>query len=109
MATKNEGLENLFDVIGEILAFLTIALYAALIIDANWEFIPKDGKLYEILLICRMYASLALIIVVGLEATVKRSLIIRLIFYVLAAVVIIFSFFPDTWDSITTSIGAFIC
>lgn len=97
---KNEGLEKALDLLGEILAFLTIALYAVLIVNANWNFIP-EGTFYNILLVARSYASLAVVAVVGLECVVKRNFIIKLIFFILLAVVIIFQFFPGTWANIT--------
>lgn len=97
---KNEGLEKFLDILGEILAFLTIALYAVLIVNANWTFIPQ-GTFYNILLVAKTYASLAVVAVVGLECVVKRNFIIKLIFFVLLAVVIIFQFFPGTWANIT--------
>lgn len=101
---KNAGLEKLFDFLGELLAFLTIALYAVLIVDASFHFIP-EGTVMDILLICRTYASLALIIVVGLEAVVKRSFLVRLVFYILVAIVIIFQFFPGTWEQLLGYVG----
>ncbi len=103
MSEKNEKLEKVLDVLGEILAFLTIALYAVLIVNGTWEFIPQ-GNIYNILLIAKNYAALAVVIVVGLEAVIKRSFIIKLLFIILVAVVIIFQFFPGTWDSIVQMI-----
>ncbi len=97
---KNEGLEKILDVLGEILAFLTIALYAVLIVNANWTFIPQ-GTFYNVLLVAKNYASLAVVAVVGLECVIKRNFIIKLLFFVLLAVVIIFQFFPGTWANIT--------
>ena len=41
-------------------------------------------------------------IVVGLEAIVKRGFILKLIFIILLAIVIIFQFFPGTWANFTT-------
>lgn len=100
MSENNNGLEKFLDVIGEILAFLTIALYAVLIINANWTFIP-EGTFYNVLLVAKTYASLAVVAVVGLECIVKRNFIIKLLFFVLLAIIIIFQFFPGTWENIT--------
>lgn len=100
---KNEGLEKFLDILGEILAFLTIALYAVLIINANWSFIP-EGNLYNILQIAKSYAALAVVAVVGLECVVKKGFLIKLIFFALLAVVIIFQFFPGTWENITAAL-----
>lgn len=101
MANKNEGLEKFLDIFGEILAFTTVALYAVLIINATWPFIPQ-GTFLNILLVAKNYASLAVVAVVGLEAVVKRGFVIKLIFIILLAIVIIFQFFPGTWANFTT-------
>ncbi|MBQ9792140.1 MAG: hypothetical protein IJW32_00130 [Clostridia bacterium] len=101
MANKNEGLEKILDTVGEILAFITVALYAVLIVNATWTFIPQ-GTFFNILLIAKNYASLAVVVVVGLEAVVKRGFILKLIFIILLAIVIIFQFFPGTWANFTT-------
>ncbi|MDD4292048.1 MAG: hypothetical protein PHX51_07445 [Clostridia bacterium] len=96
---RNEGLEKFFDVLGELLAFLTLALYICLIIDANWQFIPR-GTLYDVLQIAKVYAPLILVGIVGFEATIKRNILIRLLFYAMVAVIVIFMFFPATWTMI---------
>lgn len=101
MANKNEGLEKILDTLGEILAFVTVALYAVLIVNATWTFIPQ-GTFLNILLVAKNYASLAVVAVVGLEAVVKRGFILKLIFIILLAIVIIFQFFPGTWANFTT-------
>lgn len=101
MSDKNEKLEKILDTVGEILAFITVALYAVLIVNATWTFIPQ-GTFFDILLIAKNYASLAVVVVVGLEAVVKRGFILKLIFIILLAIVIIFQFFPGTWANFTT-------
>ena len=101
MANKNEGLEKILDTLGEILAFITVALYAVLIVNATWTFIPQ-GTFLNILLVAKNYAALAVVAVVGLEAIVKRGFILKLIFIILLAIVIIFQFFPGTWANFTT-------
>lgn len=101
MSDKNEKLEKILDTLGEILAFITVALYAVLIVNATWTFIPQ-GTFFDILLIAKNYASLAVVVVVGLEAVVKRGFILKLIFIILLAIVIIFQFFPGTWANFTT-------
>lgn len=99
MSEKNKDLEKTLDIVGEVLAFLTIALYAVLIINATWSFIP-EGTFLNVLLVAKTYAGLAVVAIVGLEAVVKQNFLIRLLFLVLLAVVIIFQFFPGTWQNI---------
>jgi len=94
-----KGLSGFFDVLGEILAFLTIVVYGLFVINANWPFIDNPDIL-NILAMIRFYAPLALVCIVGLEFAVKRSLIVQIVVYALIAAVIIFQFFPGTWDSI---------
>lgn len=100
MDKKTEKIEKVFDILGEILAVLTIVLYVVLIINANWSFIPK-GVFLNILMVIKNYAALAVVLIVGLEAIVKRGFIFKLAFLLLVAVVVIFQFFPGTWDMLT--------
>lgn len=93
-------LEKIFDILGEICAVLTVALYAVLIINANWTFIP-EGLFLDILLVIKNYAALAVVLIVSFEAMVKRGFIFKIIFLVLLAVIILFQFFPGTWANIT--------
>ncbi|NCA66510.1 MAG: hypothetical protein EOM87_00445 [Clostridia bacterium] len=103
--TKGKGIEKLFDFLGEVLALITVIVYAVLIINANWSFIPADHIIYTIFVAVKTYGLLALLTIVGLEAVVKRNFVIKIVFLLLIAVVIVFQFFPGTWDSITGAIG----
>ncbi len=91
--------EKLFDILGEILAVVLVITYALLIVDANFNFIP-EGTIMNILEILRTYGSLALVGVVGLEAISKRNLIFKIIFLALMALIVIFLFFPGTYDNL---------
>ena len=92
------GLTKFFDIIGEILAVLTITLIAFLYINANFDFIT-DASLINLLTRIREYMILATIIVVGLEFSVKRNFLFFLIFAALSAVAVIFGFFPASIPS----------
>ena len=100
MNKKTQIMEKVFDILGEILAVLTIALYAVLIINANWSFIP-EGKILDILLVIKNYAALVVVLIVGFEAMVKRSFVFKVLFLLVLALIIIFQFFPGTWENIT--------
>ena len=89
-------LEKVFDVLGEILAFVTAVVWVLVIIDQNFPFLPQ--KMVDIFNISKTWLLLALVAVVGLEATIKRNIIVRIFFYLLLAVLIIFHFFPGTYD-----------
>lgn len=91
--------ESLWDVLGEILAVVLVITYALLIIDSNFNFIPT-GIITNILSIIRTYGSLALIGVVGLEAIAKRNFIIQIIFVLLMVLIVIFLFFPGTYQNL---------
>lgn len=91
-------LEKLFDVLGELIAFFAVVIFAALIINATFNFLPET--VLNIFKVCQTFAGLALIGVVGLEAVIKRCFLIRIIFYILLAICIIFMFFPGTWDNL---------
>ena len=102
MGNKNEKLEKTLDLLGEILGFLTVALYAILIINGTWQFIP-EGNLYNILIVAKNYAALVVVAIVGLEAAVKRGFIFKLAFLILLAIIVIFQFFPGTWANIAAN------
>ena len=89
-----KNLSKVLDVLGEILAVLTIAFAAFLYLDGTLNFLTDDN-LVSLLWTIREYMMLGTIIIVGLEFAVKRSFAFFVIFVVLAAVAVIFSFFPD--------------
>ncbi len=91
-------LEKVFDVIGEILAFVIAVVWVVSLLNANFHFYDNIEWLVATVEVIRNFALLALVIVVGLEATIKRNFIIRIFFYLLVAVLIIFHFFPDTYE-----------
>ncbi len=93
------GLEKIFDIIGEILAVILVLVYALLIINANFDFIPQ-GAFLNILEILRTYGSLALVGVVGFEAMSKRNFIFQIIFLALIALIVVFLFFPGTYENL---------
>ena len=92
------GTEKIWDIIGEILAVVLVVVYALLIINASFSFIPQ-GTILNILEIIRTYGSLLLVGVVGMEAMCKRNFIFRIIFLLLIAVIVVFLFFPGTYDN----------
>ena len=101
MDDRNENLEKALDILGEILAFVTVVLYALLIINATWSFIP-EGTFLNVLLVMKTYAALAVVVIVGLEATVKRSFLVRVIFLIFVAIIVLFQFFPGTWANVAS-------
>ena len=95
---KGNGMADLLGLLAETIAFFTILLYLVLVINANWAFIP-GGDLLNILNALKIYAPMALLLVVGLQVTSKQAFVVRVIFYVAIAIIIIFQFFPATWNN----------
>lgn len=91
-------LTKVFDVLGEILAILTISLIVFLYLNANFKFVT-DINTVNMLSTLREYMILGTIIIVGLEFSVKRSFIFFVIFAVIAAAAVVFSFFPESIPS----------
>lgn len=94
-----KNLEPLFDLIGEILAVIMVAVYILTLANAQWQFI-NSTTILNILAIMRMYGSLLLVAVVGMEAMSKRKFLLRIIFYACIAIIVIFLFFPATYQSL---------
>ena len=94
-----KGTKNFWDLLGEILAVALILVYAILIINANFTFIP-EGTILGILELIRTYGSIALIGVVGFEALAERNFIIKIIFFLLIALIVVFMFFPGTYSNL---------
>ena len=59
----------------------------------------------KILDIVRNYGALLLVAVVGLEAMSKRNIIFRIIFYAALAIIVIFLFFPGTYQNLIGLLG----
>lgn len=97
-------LEPVFDIIGEILAVLLVAVYILCLANAQWQFITNSTVL-KILDIVRNYGALLLVAVVGLEAMSKRNIIFRIIFYAALAIIVIFLFFPGTYQNLIGLLG----
>ena len=94
-----KNLEPLFDLIGEILAVIMVAVYILTLANAQWQFI-NSTTILNILAVMRMYGSLLLVAVVGMEAMSKRKFLLRIIFYACIAIIVIFLFFPATYQNL---------
>ena len=92
-------MKSFWNVLGQILAVVFVVVFAVLIINANFTFIYNETIL-KILDIIRTYGSLLLVAVVGFEAMSKSNFIFKLIFIILLAIVIVFMFFPGTYENL---------
>ena len=94
---KGNGMADILGLLAETIAFFTIVLYLVLVVNANWSFIPS-GSLLNVLNAIKIYAPMALLLVVGLQVTSKKPFTVRVIYYIAIAVIVIFQFFPATWS-----------
>ncbi len=93
-------LEPVFDILGEILAVFLVICYIIALANAQWNFLASVPIVTKILNILLHYGALLLVAVVGLEAMVKRGFVFRIIFYVCLAIIVIFLFFPATYENL---------
>ena len=96
-------LEKLFDILGEILAVLLVIVTALWIIDSNYHFLPEWFG--GIISIVKEYGAIALIGIVGMEAISKRNVVFRFVFYAMFALIVVFLFFPGTYQYLLGMIG----
>lgn len=96
---SKEVRKQILDVIGCIAAAITILVYLVLCINATWEFIPETSFIMNVLKVIKTYAPLVVVGIVGLEFIANKHIAIRIIFYIMIAIVVIFMFFPGTWSS----------
>lgn len=95
---QGNGMADLLGLLAETIAFFTIALFIVLIINANFTIITSAGLL-NVLNILKFYAPLALLLVVGLQVTSRQPFLVRVVFYIAIAVIVVFQFFPGTWEN----------
>ncbi|MBQ8451736.1 MAG: hypothetical protein IJ538_03055 [Clostridia bacterium] len=92
--------KQIFDVIGGIAAFLTVVVFLLLVINAKWAFIPEGSFVMNVLNICKTWAPLVVVAIVGLEFVSTKHFVFRILFYVMMALVVISMFFPSTWEQV---------
>ncbi len=88
------------DFVTSILAFLTVLLFAFLYANAVFNFGMAD-KTISLLYVIREYMVLATIVLVGLEFAVTKGFLFFIIYCIIAALVVIFSFFPEVASQLT--------
>ncbi len=100
-----ETLSKVFDVINKVLAFVVLLAYVLFAINANWPFYSDVNWLVQAIDIIRQFGPIVVCCLIMVEFAIKRNLLLQILVYALIALVIIFSCFPDTWNSIVSSIG----
>ena len=91
---------QILDVIGMLAAVVTIIAYVILCIDAQWNFIDDGTFVMNVLKVIQTYAPLVVVGIVGLEFVSTKGLVTKIIFYVAIAIVVVFMFFPSTWENL---------
>ena len=105
-----EGIERGIDFIGEILAFLTVALWVFMFFQYTFKFIPADAMagdwtVTNMLEYIKYWATLLVLGLKGFEFAVKRGFITFIIYAVLIAACVIFMFIPEVWNTIFSVTG----
>lgn len=98
MEKKERLISRILDIVGEVLAVLLVLVWILLLANAQWKFIDSVPVLLKILNCIKDYGGLLLMAIVGLEAMSKRNIVFRIIFLVLLAVIVVFLFFPGTYE-----------
>ncbi len=98
------GVQKVFDILAKLCAFVLIVAYVVYAINANWTFINNDTVLNIIKYII-YYGPLIIVSLVAIEFAIRRNIVVQILIYLLLAVMIIFQFFPGTWDSIINTIN----
>ncbi len=93
------ALSKVFDAINKIAALVVMLSYVLWAINSNWEFITNDA-LIKTLEYIMYYGPIAVCSLVMLEFGVKRNIIIQIVIYAIIAIVVVFQFFPGTFDAI---------
>ncbi len=97
-------LSKVFDVINKFLAFAVLLSYALFAINSNWTFIT-NGTILEILQYLMYYGPICICGLVLVEFALKRNIIIQIVVYALIALVVVFQFFPETFNSIISGLN----
>ena len=89
--------KQILSCIGCVAAAVTIIAYLVLCIHSAWNFIDETSFIYNVLVIVRTWAPLVVVGITGLEFIADKNIIIKVVFYVAIALVVVFMFFPSTW------------
>lgn len=96
---SKEVRKQVLSVIGCLAAALTVIVYLVLCIDSAWPFIDPTSFIYNVLVVVRTWAPLVVVGITCFEFVADKGLIMKLVFYIAIALVVIFMFFPSTWSN----------
>ena len=95
---SKEVRKQVLSAIGCVAAAVTIVAYLLLCVNSAWPFIESTSFIYNVLVVVRSYAPLIVVGITGLEFVSNKGWVVRIVFYVAMALVVIFMFFPSTWS-----------
>lgn len=87
-------MQKLFDLLGKLIAIVWLISFVLWATNANWGYLNNYGTVVTILNIIHEWGALVLVGVVGFEAVAKRKRVTKIIYLILLAICIVFSFFP---------------
>ena len=95
---SKEVRKQILSCVGSIAAAITIVTYLVLAINSTWTFIDGSSFIYNVLMVIRTWAPLIVVGITGLEFVSNKSLVVRVVFYVAIALVVVFLCLPDAWS-----------
>jgi hypothetical protein len=99
-------MKKFWNVLGQIFGFLTIALFAFLYTDSQFNF-GLPVMVMDIMVQVKEYAALGVAAIVGMEFVSGKKLFV-FIYLLILAIVVIFMFFPTLVPDIVSFINGMI-
>lgn len=100
MAKEERAMSKFLDIVGEIVAVVLVLTWITLLANAQWGFLDELPEILNVLNIAKAYGGLILMAIVGMEAMSKRNVVFRIIFLAFLAIIVIFLFFPATYENL---------
>ncbi len=92
-------MKKFYNVFGQLFGFLTILLFAFLHLNTVFDF-GLDGSIISIMLTVKEYAVYVVCGLAGMELVAGKKLF-AMVYFLILALVIVFSFFPEVAEQIT--------
>ena len=91
--------EKILSVVGKLLLTFLIIIHLFLILNANFSFLT-DITVLKILNAVKNIGSLLFIVIMSFKIFSKGSIVFRIIFFLLLLAIIVFMFFPSTYQNL---------
>ena len=91
--------EKILSVVGKLLLTFLIIIHLFLILNANFSFLT-DITVLKILNAVKNIGSLLFIVIMSFKIFSKGSIVFRIIFFLLLIAIIVFMFFPSTYQNL---------